>query len=459
MKLVSAFAASIAAVSAAQAQQAPAAQTAPAAAADGLKITGSLRLRYEAIGGQPRAGFNASDELTELRTQITAQYKSAGWRAVVELYDSRAWGADAGTPLSTGEVNTFEPVQAYVAVEPGAALGKGIKTSLQAGRFTLDLGSRRLIALDDYRNTVTSFTGLRADLATQSGIKATAIYVLPQLRLPDDGPSLRANSAHLDRESFDAVLWGGLVSKQAKAGSGRAPLLSELSFFHYGERDAPGRPSRDRSLNNLGLRFITAPKARQFDFGVEGIYQWGHISASLASSAERLPVSASVIHAQAGYSFAGSWKPRVAVEFDRVSGDGPGHAYGRFDTLFGMRRGDLGPAGLYNAIGRANILSPAARLEVTPSNRLDAFVTYRPMWLAEASDAFSTTGVRDAAGNSGSFAGHQFDMRLRYWLVPKYLRFELDGTYIAKGRFLQSAPNAPRDGDARYISLNLTASI
>ena len=91
-KLVSAVTVSLTAVSAAQAQQAPASlpQSAPAAAPDGLQITGTMRLRYEAIGGQARAGFNSSDELVNLRTQIRAQYRSANWRVVLELYDSRA---------------------------------------------------------------------------------------------------------------------------------------------------------------------------------------------------------------------------------------------------------------------------------------------------------------------------------------------------------------------------------
>jgi hypothetical protein len=70
----------------------------------------------------------------------------------------------------------------------------------------------------------------------------------------------------------------------------------------------------------------------------------------------------------------------------------------------------------------------------------------------------STTNVRDAAGRSGSFAGQQIDARMRTWIVPERLRFEVDGVWLAKGRFLREAPNAPRNGDTKYVSLNLTAS-
>ncbi len=97
-------------------------------------------------------------------------------------------------------------------------------------------------------------------------------------------------------------------------------------------------------------------------------------------------------------------------------------------------------------------------MEASPSKAVDWFIGYRLMWLADRSDAFSTTGVRDAAGRSGSFAGHQIDARLRRWLVPDRLRFEVDGVWLAKGRFLRDAPNAPPSRDTRYLSLNLTAS-
>jgi hypothetical protein len=433
------------------------AQTVPATtpAADGLTVTGSVRLRYEFIDGQPRVGFNKSDDLVNLRTNVLAEYRHRNVRIGVELYDSRVWGDDAGTPVTTNEVNTLEPVQAYVAADFPGAFGKGTKLSLTAGRMTLNLGSRRLVAADDYRNTTNGYTGLRADLAAPHGWKATVIYTLPQVRLPDDNAGIRDAKVRLDRESFDLVLWGGQLSKAKAIG----PATAELSYFHLGERDAPGRATRDRSLDTFGGRVIAEPRPSKFDFEIEAFYQTGHLSASQAANAARQSVQASFIHADVGYTFDSAWKPRISVEFDRASGDKPGGDYGRFDTLFGMRRADLAPAGLYNAVARANIETVGLRLEATPSKRVDWFVAYRPMWLSAKEDTFSTTGVRDALGRSGDFAGHQVEGRVRYWVVPERLRFEVDAVWLAKGRFLQDAPNAPPAGDSKYLSLNLTASL
>jgi len=421
---------------------------------DGLSITGAVRLRYEAIDGQPRTGFDTRDDLVNIRTDILAEYRTPALRFGVHLFDSRVWGYEAGTPVTTGEVNTLEPVEAYIATDIADAFGKNTKLTLTAGRMMLNLGSRRLVAADDYRNTTNGYTGVRADMAGPQGWKATFIYTLPQLRLPDDRAGIRNARVRLDKESFDLVLWGGLVSRANAIG----PATAELSYFHLGERDAPGRPTRDRSLDTFGGRIIADPHTASVDYEIEAFYQTGHISVSAAPGALRQGVGASFVHAEIGYTFATAWKPHLSFEVDRASGDKPGGRYGRFDTLFGMRRADLAPAGLYNAVARANIAAAGIRLEAVPSKRLDWFAAYRPLWLAADRDSFSTTGVRDASGSSGDFAGHQLEARVRYWLVPARLRFEADGLLLAKGRFLRDAPNAPAKRWARYGALNLTAS-
>lgn len=83
------------------------------------------------------------------------------------------------TPITTGEVNALELVQAYVGYEVPGAFGADTKLGLQTGRFTLNLGSRRLVAADDYRNTTNGYTGLRADIALPRKMSATATYSAP----------------------------------------------------------------------------------------------------------------------------------------------------------------------------------------------------------------------------------------------------------------------------------------
>lgn len=421
---------------------------------DDFKLSGSFRIRRELLDGQPRAGFRAEDEQLALRSTLLAEVRKGPIRVVGELYDSRAYLSRPGSTLSANEVNTFELVQAYLAADLKDVLGADSSTQVQAGRMMLNLGSRRLVAADDYRNTTNSYTGLRADLKGRDGATATLIYTLPQLRLPNDLPSVRANETRWDRESFDLRLWGALIARPRTL----LGATVELGYLRLQERDGPGPVTRDRDLHTVSARTIREPKAGHWDLEVEGIYQFGGISESTAANAARLPVSAWFVHADVGYSFPGPAKLRLSAEYDRASGDGPGRSFGRFDTLFGMRRADLAPSGIFNAIGRANISTPGVRIEVAPSERFDMFAVYRAMWLADRTDAFSTTGVRDASGDSGSFAGHQVEGRVRYWLIPRLLRGEINAIWLAKGRFLKTAPNAPQTADARYLSTVLTAT-
>lgn len=201
------------------------------------KVSGSMRLRYEALEGQVRPGFNASDDLVSLRTTLFGEYRRGPLRLGAEMYDSRAWGGNRRSPIGTGEVNTFELVQAYAALDGrDETLGP---VSLQAGRFTLNLGSRRLVAADDYRNTTNSYTGVRLDLAP-AGVKTTLIYVRPQMRLPDGLDAVLDNRHHVDRESHHLELLGAIAARPKTLGD----ATLEGSYFRLEESMPPAaRPA------------------------------------------------------------------------------------------------------------------------------------------------------------------------------------------------------------------------
>ena len=421
-------------------------------APQGLTLSGSARARYEAIGGRARAGTPSSESMTNFRTMFQADYRTGPVRLTAGLWDSRAYGGKLGGSISSAEVNALELVEAYAAVDVKSPLGAGTHGTLQLGRFNMDVGSRRLIAAEDYRNTTSGYTGARLDLRAPRGAAASLYYVLPQTRLPEDQPSVLKNRVAFDRETTDLAIWGGIADLPvARLGA------VEASFTALHETDAPGRPTRDRELRTLGGRIFREPHPNRFDYEAEALWQFGHISASTAATAAVQDVAAYFLHLDAGYQFAGRWKPHLSVEYDLASGDRPGGGFGRFDTLYGMRRIDYAPSGLYKMLGRANISSPGLRLEATPSDRLDGFVTVKTLYLAAATDAFSTSGVRDASGRAGRHAGDQLDGRVRYWLAPGKLRAEADAALLHRAHFLKAAPNAVPGGSTRFVSLNLTA--
>lgn len=418
-----------------------------------LQLSGTVRVRLETLSGQDRVGLDPSFSVASLRSTVFAEYHKDWFRIGGELWDSRAYPREPGSGISNSDVNALEPVQAFVGADFGAPFGKGSAASAQLGRFVLNLGSRRLVAADDYRNTTNGYSGLRVDLKSAGGNTATFIYTEPQVRLPDRLDGVLDNDVKLDRESPDLVLWGGVVALPALL-----PIATlEGSWYGLKERDRADLATRDRNLHSAGVRLFRDPKAETLDFEFEAIRQTGSIRASTAANAALLDVLASFYHAEAGYQWAGGSKPHVALEYDYASGDDGDSQYGRFDTLFGTRRADIAPSGLYGAVGRTNLRALGLRLEATPTARFDYMASYRALWLASRTDSFSTTGVRDASGRSGDFAGYQFDGRVRYWVIPRSLRFEVDAVVLAKGRFLDDAPNAPQNGDTHYLSVNIAS--
>jgi hypothetical protein len=418
-------------------------------------MTGSLRARVEAIDGHARVGVNAADTIWSSRLRLEATGPlGVGWTGQAELYDSRAWGGDTGSPLSANDVNTLELVQANIKRRWDAPFGKGSFASVQFGRMTLNLGSRRLVAADDYRNTTNGYTGVRSDLHWASGVDLVAIAVVPQIRLPEAKAEILANRAEPDLEITAQRLYGGIVTWPIP----KYRLASQVTLMRFEEEDRPSRPTRDRDLTTYGLRLFAEPKPGHFDQDLEAYVQHGTNSASSQQNALRHDVNAFYVRAEWGYQWKSDWKPRLSFEFDWASGDELGGEDTRFDTLFGMRRAEISPAGILAAVGRANIASPGFRLELEPARQIDAFVAWRSLWLAEKTDAFAITGVVDRSGNAGSYAGQQFDARLRWWLLPHKLRLEINGVYIAKGSFLKEAPNAPSGRNTRYVGVDLVRS-
>src|SRR5690606_725949 len=215
----------------------------------------------------------------------------------------------------------------------------------------------------------------------------------------------------------------------------------------------------DRRLTISGLRIRRESRPTHWDFEIELVRQTGSRRASAAPSDERvLDIDAHFAHVALGYTFAGRGSPRLAVEYERGSGDSdPGDGrWERFDALYGNRRIDLAPTGIYGALGRENIVTWGVRASRALGDRADTFIAFRTLKLAAAADAFASTGVRDSTGRSGRDAGAQVDARYRHWLRPNVLRLEVGATFLSRGDFFRTTPNANRQGDPLYVYSDVT---
>ena len=157
---------------------------------DTFVLTGTHRSRYEALDGQFRAGGIGKDDIFVTRTTLKAQLNVNRSQVVIELMDSRQHLADGGSPLNSTIVNPLELLQAYIAFKiPNT--GRDV-IQFKLGRHTMDLGSRRLVARNLYRNTINNFTKSmdkkeRNKLYTNISVSIISQYVRKVSRIPLSG--------------------------------------------------------------------------------------------------------------------------------------------------------------------------------------------------------------------------------------------------------------------------------
>lgn len=421
---------------------------AQAGADDGLTLSGSVRIRYELLEGQYRPALPPRDDAITMQTSIIADYRGGPWHVSAELVDARGYLIDAPGAVSTSEVNALELSRASISYRDGPV-------ELTAGRLHLNLGSRRLAARNAFRNTINSFTGLRLDWRGNQNDTLTAFYVLPQTRLPSGRAELIDNRVRWDRESFDLAFWGAHYTRPDLFDG----IALQANVFGLTERDGDNGPTRNRHLVTWGARLHRAPASGQWDIDMEGAVQTGTVRASLAPNARRQDVRAFFAHAELGYSPDLPGRPRVSLLLDIASGDDPrSAAFTRFDTLFGARRWEFGPSGLFGALARTNIVAPGIRGEMAPTPRWDLMALWRPAWAHDRRDRFSNSGPADPQGRSGRFAGHMLEVRLGHWLIEKKVRLEAGTAWMTSGRLLEEAPNATGFGDTRYAYGQMTVN-
>jgi hypothetical protein len=420
---------------------------------EGVRISGAIRPRYETLANQFVAGRTSDDETLNLRSLLKIEADAGPLTFVGELLDSRLIAGNDGGGAA-GEIDTLEPVQLFGVWKSRDAFAPGAELDLMAGRFTMDVGSRRLIARANYRSILQAFDGVHATWTASDKLKVTAFAVHPATREPSDTASALDNEVALNPSTDSIAFTGAHLEAPLPFG-----IHGELYVFGFDEKDASDAPSRNRDLLTIGGRLHQTPADTAFDFDLEYAHQTGTTRATTNPvDIIDLDHDASMLHVEGGYTFDMPMSPRMSLHYDFASGDASpmDNESGRLDTLFGDRAFELGPTSLWGAISRSNLSSPGMRLEIEPDEASDAYIMLRQVDLAEARDRFSNSGVVDITGTSGRDVGQQVEVRYRRWLEEDVLRLSLGGVALFNGNFLERAPNATRQGDAFYGYTELT---
>lgn len=403
-----------------------------------LTIEGEHRTRYETLNNQYRRmvngrATNGGDQALVFRTLVHARVDLDLVRIGAEMMDSRVRLTDSGSATSATRLtptiaNPFELLQAYIEVPFENFIVDGSNSILRAGRITMDLGSRRLLARNRYRNTINGFNGVDWQWQHEDR-KFRAFYTLPVRRLVDE--QLIDNKTKFDREDEATRFWGVYYSQALLSDVD----MAEAFILGLNENDSKRLPSKNRDLYTFGMRFWRKPAVGQFDYQLESIYQLGE-SRTTTNSTKSLEHWAHFQHAELGYSFNAPWKPRLIAQYDFASGDeNPNDKENnRFDTLYGGRRFDFGPTSIFASFPRSNVQSPALRLMLKPHSAVSAMFAVRGFWRASNTDSWSTAGIN---GRS-SFIGTQMETRLRWQLINN-LQLEGGVAHLIAGDLMSEA--------------------
>jgi hypothetical protein len=411
-------------------------------AADGdVQFTGSHRLRYESLHHGPLKDAAASDEILVSRLLARLEYRNDRWTSGIELQDSRAWLHGPATPLGTDDVNALEPLQAWV----GYRGGEEFPLDVTVGRMTKQWHTRRLVARNRYRNTLNGFQGIDA-VWHGDGWQLNGFLLEPLDRRPLLRRELEENKQALDQRRPAQSFWG--IEYQPNTSRAGALYLLGLK-----ETDHEGTPSSDRDLVTLGGHWQGAITGTPWRHAGELAVQFG------TSRASRNPLDQKDLdhrawfgHIELSRSLGDEGRHRVRFAMDYASGDrnrndGKNQV---FDTLYGARRFEYGPSGIYAVWARSNVLSPEVRFTSRPLAKTEWLLAWRGLWLAQPDSDLAGTRYQPPEGNRRRHVGQQLETRLRYDVSPN-LRLELGAAWLAKGSLISSDDFTQGDHPATYL--------
>ncbi|HEX5421010.1 MAG TPA: alginate export family protein [Gammaproteobacteria bacterium] len=416
-----------------------------------FSLTGRHRVRYEALDPQFRVQPDTHDQVFDLRTDVLlgAHWSHVG--VVAELMDSRGELNDAGSTVSTSVADTVEPLQAYVDWT-GRFSATGAENTFRAGRITLDVGKRRLIARNRFRNTSNSFLGFDWTRKGPQGRTLQAFYLRPMRILPNDKSALLDNEQRFDRSDPHTDLWGAFYGFPSARSRDRVEL--------YAVQLTADEKSDRRDLTTVGTRVYRSSSPGKWHYAVEAMWQTGTSTGTVAGvSRSGLDHDAYFAHVEFGYAFTAPGKPDLMFQYDTATGDRDPNddRDQRFDTLYGSRRADFGPTGIYGPFARANLDTPGLRLGFVPAKRWKGMAAYRTYHLQSDRDAWTTTNLRDPSGQSGDSLGWQAETQFQWNGVKNRLGVEAGYAYFSKGSFVKrTAPNQSSPSNYFYTALTVS---
>lgn len=401
------------------------------------------RTRFESVSHPWRStaqiGGGRTDSQVVLRSRVRFGLGGNGpVRFLFEGQDARSYlNNQPGDFVNTTTVNEWDILQLFGSLTADNVLGSGLRTDLHFGRMTMDFGSRRYIARNDFRNTTNAFDGIHWQIGKEKLWRFRTFFVEPVIR----------DEVQLDKQNNKFLFWGAYLE------SHQIPWM-KFNVYYYGLNDQRfANNSFHRTYGTYGFRLFKSPAVNKFHYEAEAAVQVGHVG-----NVDHFAYNPEF---QVGYTFDVPWTPRFLLQYTYASGTRtPGGSQSEtFDPLFGARRFDLMPTGIFGPFLRSNISSPVWRLIVTPEKGWRIQLKQRFWYLAQGSAVNGGLLAQDPTGGSGNYLGHDLEVRVQ-WAVSQNLDFDAGYDHWFKGSYFDRLPasaNLPQGGnkDSDYFYLSM----
>lgn len=337
------------------------------------------------------------------------------FRFAVEFQDSRVINNKYVT--TDQERNEYDLINAYGELNFKKALGADDRGNdrpirFRVGRMAYETTDRRFIARNEWRNTTNTFEGFRLNIGREANDWELDLFGYQPVR-----------RAQTKFDMSNERLWFfGAIGHWRRW----SDIVTIQPYFMGQKQNAD--PNGFTATNRLD-REIYMPGFRAygkagslFDFDVSYNHQLGY-SGPLRQDAQGYTI-------EVGRAFDHPWKPRLTGFYGYASGDkDPNDGVdNRFDRFFGFAR----PWSADHYVVYENLKAPKIRMDLQPTQKLGFELTYGWYFLASKRDRMfdildgnisqtvQDPGFnRDRTGQSGDFAGHAFEGRIRYQVSPK----------------------------------------
>lgn len=407
------------------------------------------RARFEFRNNDIRRKDSFSNDfplLLRQRVYLGFNKKNFPLQFAIEWEDARKVGGKY--EKDNRDVNEYEFIQAYMGLKfdklfPKDELGNEVPLNIQYGRMAFEFLDRRLIALNQWRNTTNNFNGLRFSLGQDAN--------------PWQLDILCVRPINRELEKLDKVdktrLFTAIIGHWRKWSK---YTTIEPYYMNLKQKSSTPQKQIDRNIHSFGLRFYGNFASKQWDYDITSTYQFGQDF----NEQKR----AFALTSELGYTFQKlPSKLRISTFNGFVSGDKSSQDIqnNRFERFFGFAR----PWSADDYIVMENIISNKIKLEWLLNIKKQKFQIdggYSVFSLASKTDRMNNllTGTenRSASGQDGKFVGQNVDVRIRT-KIKAFSEMNVGYSHFTNGNFVKNRQlalngQASNSSNFFYIELN-----